>query len=118
MDDKDFIQKRQYYRLKYPKRARPVVKIDDELFHVSEISVQGIRIEMPRATALYQGLSMSGTVHMRSDSSIKISGKVLRFQQNEVVVQLTNGPGFKHMVEEQRYIRQKYPTYFSSLRSA
>ena len=118
MDNADFVQKRQYYRLKYPKRARPTVKIDDQLFHVCEISEQGIRISMPRVTTLYCGLSMSGTVQLRSNNTVKIAGQVLRFQQDEVVVQLSNGPAFKHMVEEQRYIRQRYPSLASSLRSA
>ena len=40
-------------------------------------------------------------------------GAVLRFDQNEAIVKLKKGPTFKNMVEEQRHIRQKYPTYFS-----
>ena len=56
---------------------------------------------------------MSGTLNLHNNKQVTFEGAVLRFDQNEAIVKLKKGPTFKNMVEEQRHIRQKYPTYFS-----
>ncbi|MCG9599170.1 PilZ domain-containing protein [Vibrio sp. Isolate25] len=109
----DFEQKRKFYRLKYPRRARPSVRISNELFHVTEVSEGGIRVVKNTFTNWYKGLAMSGTIHLHNNKQVTFEGNVLRFDQNEVIVKLRKGPSFKNMVEEQRHIRQKYPAYFS-----
>ncbi|MGF1753854.1 PilZ domain-containing protein [Vibrio makurazakiensis] len=107
-------QKRQYYRLKYPKRARPVLRVEDQLFHVSEVSEKGVRLMIKNLTAFYSGLSLVGTLDLHDHSKVKVCGAVLRFDGNEVILQLTKGPTFKDMVSEQRHIRRKYPSFFAS----
>ncbi|WP_194435545.1 PilZ domain-containing protein [Vibrio fluminensis] len=113
----DFVQKRRYYRLKYPRRAMPVVSIDNQLFHVSEISEKGIRIVMNSFASLYRGLTLTGTLSLGLDNKIKVKGRVLRFDDSEVILQLDQGPSFKDMVEQQRHIRNNYPAHFARLRS-
>ena len=113
----DEVQKRKYYRLRYPSRAMPVVRIQDELFHVSEVSEKGIRVIMNNLTTLYKGLSLTGTLSLSVDCKVPIEGAILRFDKNEVIIQLYKGPSFKDMVEQQRHIRNKYPAYFARLRA-
>ncbi|MDN3682449.1 PilZ domain-containing protein [Vibrio tapetis subsp. quintayensis] len=117
MNEESAEQKRKYYRLKYPKRAMPVMRIQGEQFHVSEVSEKGIRIIMNRLNSLYHGLSLAGSVKLHGDQNIKIEGAVLRMENSEVILQLSKGPSFKDMVQEQRFIRNKYPTYFSRMRA-
>ncbi|WP_100752262.1 PilZ domain-containing protein [Vibrio salilacus] len=112
----DIEQKRQYYRLKYPKRARPYVRFADEMFQVTEVSEGGIRMVLNNFTCMYKGLSMKGVLNLYGDRSIPIEGAVLRFDNDEVVLQLRKGPTFKIMVDQQRHIRQKYPSFFERLR--
>ena len=118
MSEKSFIQKRKYYRLKYPHKARPVMRIKDELFHVSEVSEKGVRLMMRNIIPVYRGFSMAGTLRLHGNNSVAISGAVLRQEGDEVVVQLSQGPSFNYMVSEQRHIRNKYPVFFASLRVA
>ncbi|MDN3699794.1 PilZ domain-containing protein [Vibrio artabrorum] len=118
MCEDSFTQKRQFYRLKYPKRARPVMRIKDELFHVSEVSEKGIRLIMSKLNPVYRGLSMVGSLRLHSNYNIDISGSVLRQEGDEVIIKLSKGPSFKDMVSEQRRIRQRYPVFFASLRVA
>ncbi|OED68062.1 hypothetical protein [Vibrio echinoideorum] len=118
MNGELFTQKRQYYRLKYPKRARPVMRIKDELFHVSEVSEKGVRLMMHNVIPVYRGFSMVGTLRLHDNNSIDINGAVLRQEGDEVIVQLSQGPSFKDMVSEQRHIRQRYPVFFANLRVA
>ncbi|MDN3610188.1 PilZ domain-containing protein [Vibrio ostreicida] len=108
----DVEQKRDYYRLKYPKRYRPSVNFSSEQFHVTEVSEGGIRVAVNPFTNWYKGLSLSGTLTLHNNMQVKVEGAVLRFDNNEVVLKLVKGPTFKNMVEEQRYIRQKYPEHF------
>ncbi|OLQ93806.1 peptide chain release factor A [Vibrio ponticus] len=113
----DYVQKRRYYRLKYPRRAMPVVSIDEQLFHVSEISEKGIRIIMNNLASLYRGLTLTGTLSLGIENQIKVKGQILRFDDNEVILELHQGPSFKDMVEQQRHIRNNYPKHFAKLRS-
>ncbi|WGV99266.1 PilZ domain-containing protein [Vibrio sp. YMD68] len=110
-------QKRQYYRLKYPKRARPIIRIHERLFHVSEVSEKGIRFVIDDPLAVHHGLDLSGVLNLHDDSEIRIEGEVLRLDKNEVIILLSKGPSFKDMVREQRHIRQKYPVHFAKLRA-
>ncbi|MBU2898113.1 PilZ domain-containing protein [Vibrio pectenicida] len=105
-------QKREFYRLKYPKKARPCVRLYNQIFYVTEVSEGGIRVVMNMFTDWYKGLSMSGTLELNSSTKIDVEGAVLRFDNGEVVVKLKQGPTFKNMVEEQRHIRQEYPAHF------
>ena len=118
MSDGSFTQKRQYYRLKYPKGARPIMRIKDQLFQVSEVSEKGVRVMTRNVSHFYRGLSMAGTLDLHDEKRVDISGAVLRFDGDEVIIQLSRGPSFKDMVSEQRHIRQHYPAFFASLRAA
>ncbi|MEL7292894.1 MAG: PilZ domain-containing protein [Pseudomonadota bacterium] len=114
----DFEQKRKYYRLKYPKRARPYVKFGDEMFQVTEVSEGGIRMVLNSFTSMYKGLTIKGVLNLHGDNPVAIEGAVLRFDNDEVIIQLRKGPTFKIMVDEQRHIRQKYPSFFARLRGS
>ena len=109
MCEESFTQKRQYYRLKYPKRARPVMRIKDELFHVSEVSEKGVRLIMQNVIPVYRGFSMAGTLRLHDNNSVDISGAVLRQEGDEVIVQLSQGPSFKDMVSEQKAYSAEIP---------
>jgi c-di-GMP-binding flagellar brake protein YcgR len=113
MVEVDGIQRRQYYRLKYPKKARPVMSVENQQFQICESSERGLRILMNNIANLYSGLRLSGTVRLHSDQEISIEGSILRFDNDEVIVKLDKGLSFRDMVSEQRHIRQKYPSFFA-----
>lgn len=108
----DLEQKREFYRLKYPRNARPCVRLYDQTFYVTELSEGGLRVVMNMFTDWYKGLLMSGTLELHCKEQIEVKGAVLRFDNGEVVLKLKQGPTFKNMVEEQRHIRQEYPAHF------
>lgn len=111
-----FEQKRQFYRLKYPKRARPYVRLGEEMFQVTEVSEGGMRMIVNNFNSMYKGLSIKGILNLNDEDQVEIEGAVLRFDQGEVIVQLRKGPTFKIMVEQQRHIKTKYPVFFAKLR--
>lgn len=113
-----FVQKRQFYRLRYPKRARPFVRFGEELFQVTEVSEGGIRMMASNFTSMYKGLQVKGLLNLNEKNGVEIEGAVLRFEKDEVIIQLRKGPTFKIMVDEQRKIRNKYPVFFARLKNA
>lgn len=110
------VDQRQFYRLKYPPRARPSVCFAKERYRVSEVSEGGIRVIMKDSSHLKIGDEMEGVLSLHNNRDVNIAGTVLRFDGVEVIVKLDKGPSFKHMVDEQRHIRSKYPAFYDRLR--
>lgn len=49
-------QKRKYYRLKYPVKALPRVRINGDVYHVNEVSEGGLRVTLSSIHQFHQGL--------------------------------------------------------------
>lgn len=110
MENQDQTQRRKYYRLSYKKKElMPTIKISGAPYSVTEISEGGIRVIMG---GMGIGRRMSGVVNMHASGPVPVSGYVLRVMNQEVIFVLTTGPSFKHMVEEQKFMRVNHPDYF------
>ncbi|EMK3313000.1 PilZ domain-containing protein [Vibrio vulnificus] len=110
-------QKRKYYRLKYPVKALPRVRINGDVYHVNEVSEGGLRVTLSSIHQFHQGLMIRGTLQLLN-CVLAIEGRILRFDQDEVVLKLSKGPSFKHMAAEQRCLLQHFPTHIHMLRRA
>ncbi|MCE0493134.1 PilZ domain-containing protein [Vibrio salinus] len=109
MAKQDGIQQRQYFRLRYPESARPMIRVQGKIFSVSETSEKGLRVKMGHVASLYCGLKMKAVVSLHDDVDVIVEGSILRFDDNnEVVIKLVKGLSFKNMVSEQRYVRQRF----------
>lgn len=113
MDKDEEIQRRQFFRLRYPKNERPRARIQDRDFRVCEISEQGTRILFTNSHPVSAGVLIRGTIHFHDGEQIEIEGRVLRMDGQELVAKLTKGPDLKRMTAEQIYLRKKYPGMFS-----
>lgn len=114
MEQDDLIQRRQFFRLRYPKSARPRAKLLGHDFWVCEISEQGTRILFTSSHPVSRGVTITGFIRFHDGEEIEIKGKVLRLDDNdELIAQLSKGPDLKRMTQEQIYIRKKFPGYFN-----
>ncbi|MDB1122939.1 PilZ domain-containing protein [Vibrio algarum] len=113
MDQQSEAQRREYFRLRYPKSERPRAKILDRDFRICEISEQGTRILFTNSHPVSRGVTIKGTIRFHDGVEIPIEGRVLRLDDNELVAKLTKGPDLKRMTAEQIYLRKKYPGLFS-----
>lgn len=113
MDNQTEEQRRQFFRLRYPKGERPHAKILDRDFLICEISEEGTRILFTNSHPVSRGITIKGTITFHDGVKIPIEGQVLRLDNNELVAQLTKGPDLKRMTAEQIYLRKKYPGLFS-----
>lgn len=117
MEQDDPIQRRQFFRLRYPRNDRPRAKLLGRDFWVCEVSEQGTRILFTSYHPVSKGVSISGTIRFHDGEEIEIEGQVLRLENDgELVAQLTKGPDLKRMTKEQIYIRKKYPGFFNKMK--
>ncbi len=85
----------------------------DRRYSVAEVSEKGLRVVVENSSVLYRGMSMKGVLLLHGGKLIEIEGAILRFDGNEVIIKLKQGPSFKHMLAEQMRLRRKYPLLFN-----
>jgi len=110
-----FKQKRKHFRLRYPKADRPFLHLIDGDYLVSELSEKGMRILMRNTSVLCQGMSVHGVVQLHQQSEIDITGAILRFEGNEVILKLDKGPSLRVMEAEKVHLRHEYPLLVQNL---
>ncbi|MDV7105371.1 PilZ domain-containing protein [Vibrio sp. TH_r3] len=115
MDNRNQSQRREYFRLRYPKNERPRAIILNRDFRVCEISEKGTRILFTNSHPVSRGVTIRGSIRFHDGTEIEIEGHVIRLDDNELVAQLTKGPDLKRMTTEQIYLRKKYPGIFTKL---
>ncbi|WP_143169195.1 PilZ domain-containing protein [Vibrio quintilis] len=93
------------------KELMPDLYMFGKVFRVSEISEGGIRVLMGESAITAQR-TISGYIELHTAGKIFVKGKVLRQEKKEMVFALTEGPTFKDMLEEQRFLRQNHPALF------
>ncbi|CAM3705082.1 hypothetical protein VA7868_01511 [Vibrio aerogenes CECT 7868] len=112
MSDQESQQKRKYFRLRYGvKELMPDLYMFGKVFRVSELSEGGIRVLMGESAITAQR-TITGYIELHTTGKIYIKGHILRQEKNEMVFVLSEGPTFKQMIEEQRFLRQNHPGLF------
>ena len=114
MADQGFkgINSRQYYRVTYPEKERPWIKIDGELLHVMDISEKGGKFLNVPGIKVDPGSMVTGTITFHDGETVTVVGEVLREFYDQVIICFTKGVPFSIMVKEQRYLREKYKHLF------
>ncbi len=105
-------QTRQYYRLRYPQEERPLVDALNHRFPVSEISEKGLRLLFSHQVEVIKWMEFKGVVVFFNGKSFEVTGKVMRLDGRELVIQLSQGIDFKFIALEQIRIRKKFPVFF------
>jgi hypothetical protein len=106
---------RAHYRLRYPDRERPVFVAGERDAHdVVDCSEAGFRFRAPpHATTLPEvGAPARGVIRFRSGRVAEVAGVVVRIQEREVAVHLTQTAiPYRLVVQEQMRLRQRYPFF-------
>jgi hypothetical protein len=101
---------RNHFRLEYPPADRPSLIIGREAHEVVDLSEQGIKFLMTKGYKPKVGDQIKGQIKFRDGKTVDVAGKVLRLltEANQCVLTLTQGLPLPKMMEEQRYLLQKY----------
>ncbi|CAH0539384.1 PilZ domain-containing protein [Vibrio marisflavi] len=110
-------QKREHFRLRYPKSDRPVIHLIDGNYLVSEISEKGLRVLMKNTSILCSGMSIHGVLTLHEDNEVNVEGYIRRFENDEVILELEKGPSLKMMESEKVHLRREFPLLVQNLQT-
>jgi hypothetical protein len=101
-------EQRTCYRVRYPRTARPILKIGSDCYEVVELSEGGLRFDH-RARSLEDHAEVQGILCFRDGEQQEIEGAVIRRYGNETAMMLARGVTFGRMIREQQYVLSEYP---------
>jgi hypothetical protein len=99
---------REYYRLVYPLKARPLLRLSGFDLEVVDLSEEGIRLLLPTGLRMAVGEEFAGRLRLHSGPTLEIEGVVLRVTPPQVAARLLRGVPFGQMLEEQRVVNQRF----------
>lgn len=106
-------QRREFFRVVYPKEVRPLCKTKKFEFKVIDISEGGVRLTIEQAESILKvGLVFDATIVFLDQSQVAISGKILRVEKEAFVVRTTKGIPLQKIMAEQRDLIAKYGTLY------
>jgi len=101
---------RQFFRLRYPVRERPRLRILAETFTVIDTSESGLLFFSSALPKFDLDLEVSGQLVFQDGQRIKIRGKVVRRNKNHYAMALEDGIPLTKMMAEHLALLAKYPS--------
>ncbi|MEN8263742.1 MAG: PilZ domain-containing protein [Nitrospirota bacterium] len=105
------MNKREYYRVRYPIACRPNLAILNSVYEIMDISEHGIKFLGNDVSRFHSDMKIDGMITFDDGISIGIKGKIIRIDRNNAVMFLMESIPFGRIVAEQRFIKVKYPEY-------
>jgi hypothetical protein len=111
MTEKPAKPSRNYFRLEYPKEARPHIAIGEDKFPVINLSEKGVKFyfDAKRSTFVLDAeANFSATIIFQDSACTKVIGKILRIDGDAVVLELSEGVSLQTIMSEQRILLNKF----------
>ena len=104
---------RQFYRLDFPPKERPQLIIGTQSMPIVECSEGGLRYEPAAGHRPEIGEQIAGVVRFRRAGDFEVTGTVSRTQGSNIVL-VFERPGLPYaaIMQEQRFLMQRYPDRF------
>ena len=113
MKDRDYSgnERREFFRIFYPIRARPRLTIRESSYDVLDICERGIRFLHPAADSLKSDEVVRASVSFRDGETLEVEGRILRLQGHNVVLRLQTFIPIARIMKEQRYLMSRFLCY-------
>lgn len=105
------MNKREYYRVRYPLTCRPNLAILNSVYEIMDLSENGIRFFGNDVSRFHSDMKIDGMITFGDGISIGIKGKIIRIDGNNAVMFLMESIPFGRIVAEQRFIKVQFPEY-------
>ncbi len=104
-------QKRAYFRIVYPVGDRPKIMLRNETFDVIDLSEMGVRF-VSRNAGRWLGVAeaLQATIVFFDKEKVTVIGRVLRANDDQVILHLSRGIPLTKVMAEQRRILQSHNT--------
>ena len=100
---------RNYFRLEYPPEVRPKIYIANETHSVINLSEGGVKFEVRNLDLKADKDHQAVIVFYNSDKT-EVVGSVIRSDKMSMVLQLSEGVPLQRIMNEQRFLLNKYGT--------
>jgi hypothetical protein len=100
--------RRDYYRITYPKGDEPVLVIAGLHYPVVDLAEAAFKFQITGSFPIFQGGVLKGSIVFHDDQVIEITGKMIRKGLRYAVVRLDQGIPLKKIMEEQRFLLKKH----------
>ena len=104
------VSTRKFFRIRYPVRERPRLRILAETFSVIDTSESGLLFLSSTLPRFNLDHEVSGQLIFQDGHRIKIRGKVVRRNKNQYAMALDDGIPLPNMMAEHLAILAKYPS--------
>ena len=101
-----FIQRRNYFRVRYPPKYAPEIVIWGRTFRVVDICEMGVRFTNDAHLSFPEGYVVRGVITFYDKESIQISGSVAWAKDDDVALRLVRGIPFTRVLSEQAFLRR------------
>jgi hypothetical protein len=100
-------QRRSEYRVVYPLTDRPRLRIDRNEYEILNLSEGGLRFQLKKP--LDQGIdpTVAGTVIFPDGNNAPVEGTLLRTEENDLAVRLSQKIPYRRIVQEQLRLARK-----------
>lgn len=102
--------RREYFRLPYPISTGAVLFVEGANYKVDELSERGLRV-VTGVGRFPVDSPVDGMLTLTAGLRCKVSGRVLRVDDNSFIVQLEKGPTCYDVIREQRHLAKTHPEW-------
>jgi len=103
--------RREFFRIKYPRSERRYVNINGRNFRVLDLSSGGVKLYGEDVSEFKVGQIIDAETSLHDETTLYLFGKIIRIENNEMAVRLSTPiPGDK-IINEQRYLINNYTGY-------
>lgn len=101
---------RGFYRVEYPRPARPVLEMQGGELEILDCSESGLRFALtPDMLPPEPGTEISGTLRLNENRQVEVVGKVTRLYGKSVAMRFEgDGVPFGLILAEQKYLRMRF----------
>jgi hypothetical protein len=103
---------RNHFRIRYPKKACPSLKVGQDSYKIQNLSEKGVIVDWVGTTLPLESQEIDGQIHFRDGVVVKVKGNVLRIKHTKVVIKLSVGIPFSIVIAEQRFLLHTFPLQY------
>ncbi len=103
-----FQYEREHYRIQYPTAAPPRFTAGELQREVIDLCEQGLRYRAAEGETPAVNDEMTGVVRLRRGTEVPVAGIVVRIVGREIALRLTVGVPLPIVLDEQRYLRERF----------
>lgn len=102
-------QRRQYFRLEYPRTCRPALVLADKTYAVTNLSEGGIKFQADDTSPFGPGQPVEMILRFTDGEGFSLAGEIQRIEKGAVCIRLSEPIPLKKIRSEEIHLIKNYP---------